>query len=459
MTMQDRQTRRGIAIRVAQAVFILVVLWCCSAAPVRALPSYARQTGQPCASCHLGFPELTPFGRAFKLNGYVWSGGESKLPPLAFMLQPAFTHTQADQPGGAAPNFGANNNVALQQGSLFYGGAIASHLGIGAFAQATYDSASNRIGWDNTDIRFAKSRTIADKSVVYGLTLNNNPSVQDVWNATPAWRFPYISSSLAPTPAAAALIEGGEAQQVAGLGGYTFLNNMLYLELSGYRSLSTSAQRTLGVDTGGESSIQGIAPYWRVALEPTWGNNSLEVGAFGLSAATFPQRNASNGTDRRNDFGLDAQYQFIGDRDAISFQASWIDEAQNWNASQPLGFTANARDGLRSLNLKASYLYRQKVGATIGYFNINGNSDQLLYAPGPISGSANGSPNSSGWTFELDYMPFNNGGPSFWPWLNAKIGLQYVAYNRFNGGGGNYDGFGRSASGNNTLFLFGWIAF
>ena len=39
-----------------------------------ALPSYARQTGQECAACHNGFPELTPYGRLFKLNGYTFSG-------------------------------------------------------------------------------------------------------------------------------------------------------------------------------------------------------------------------------------------------------------------------------------------------------------------------------------------------------------------------------------------------
>ena len=40
------------------------------------------------------------------------------------MLQPTFTHTQAGQEGGAAPHFGPNNNVAMQQVSLFTGGRI-----------------------------------------------------------------------------------------------------------------------------------------------------------------------------------------------------------------------------------------------------------------------------------------------------------------------------------------------
>jgi hypothetical protein len=137
--------------------------------PAVALPSFARQTGFECAACHVAFPELTPTGRLFKLKGYRMQGGDSPLPPIAGFLLPAFTHTQAGQPGGLPPNFGANSNFALQQASLFYGGAISSDLGIGAFAQATYDSASNRVGWDNIDIRFARAGTIGDWDFVYGL--------------------------------------------------------------------------------------------------------------------------------------------------------------------------------------------------------------------------------------------------------------------------------------------------
>ena len=40
-----------------------------------------------------------------------------------------------------------------------------------------------------------------------------------------------------------------------------------------------------------------------------------------------------------------------------------------------------------------------------------------------------------------------------------KIALQYTAYNRFNGGSNNYDGAGRNASDNNTVYLLGWINF
>src|ERR1700738_285834 len=44
--------------------------------PAKALPSFARQTGQPCGACHTDFPALTPFGRRFKIGGYTLGGGD-----------------------------------------------------------------------------------------------------------------------------------------------------------------------------------------------------------------------------------------------------------------------------------------------------------------------------------------------------------------------------------------------
>ena len=43
----------------------------------QAVPSYARQTGMPCSGCHTTPPELTPFGRSFKINGYTLTGLEA----------------------------------------------------------------------------------------------------------------------------------------------------------------------------------------------------------------------------------------------------------------------------------------------------------------------------------------------------------------------------------------------
>jgi hypothetical protein len=59
-----------------------------------------------------------------------------------------------------------------------------------------------------------------------------------------------------------------------------------------------------------------------------------------------------------------------------------------------------------------------------------------------------GEPNTDGFIAEFDFVP----------WLNTKFSLQYVLYNKFNGAKTNYDGFGRKASDNNTLFLLTWFA-
>ena len=64
--------------------------------PAASLPLYARQTGQPCATCHTAFLELTPFGRRVKLGGYTLGGGDWKGTPFAVTLQaPTYTHTEA----------------------------------------------------------------------------------------------------------------------------------------------------------------------------------------------------------------------------------------------------------------------------------------------------------------------------------------------------------------------------
>lgn len=424
--------------------------------PAQALPSYARQTGFACAMCHTGLPELTPLGREFKLNGYVQGGGQEMtwLPPVAAMVQSGFTHTNADQPGGAGPHFGPNDNFTVDQASLFYGGAIWSDQGLGAFIQGTYDGVHRQFHWDNTDIRLAKQTTLFDSDLTYGFTLNNNPTVQDVWNTTPAWRYPFFSPFLGPTPAAHSVIDGGVGQQVVGLGGYVWWNHMVYAEITGYHTLSSSAESALGIPSSGTSSFDGVAAYWRFAVEPTWGPHSLELGTFGLNAGVNPGRVTANGTDKITDVGFDLQYQYNNDPDAVGVQLSHIHEFQNQHASFSLGNTSNNHNHLDTTRVKASYFYDHTYGINVAYFNISGTTDATLN-----SGSNNGSPNSDGWTFEANYLPFSHGGPSFWPWLNFRLGLQYTLYNHFNGGTTNFDGAGRNASQNNTLYLYALTAF
>ena len=433
-------------------VAAVAAIFLAASVPAHAVPSFARQTGLQCGACHTAYPQLNEFGRTFKLNSYSIEGGDSKLPRLAFMAQPSFTHTEKSQSGGAAPHFNANDNGALSQASIFYGGKIVGNLG--AFSQFTYNGVSDRFAIDNTDIRWSGTSSIAGSDVVYGITLNNNPTVEDLWNSTPAWGFPFASSDLAPGPAASTLIDGGLAQQVAGLGGYALWNDMIYAQIAGYRSLSAQTQTMLGVSPAGEAEISQTMPYWRLALQHTWGNHYLSGGTFGLIADTFPGRVETAGTDRRRDLGLDAQYQYTGDKSDLSVLVRWVDERADWNASLPLTNTSNAHDTLRTLSATVSYLYDKTYGVDLGYVGIRGNADAALY------GSRTGSPDTNQFVVQFDYLPFNrDGGPALWQWFNPKLILQYTAYSKFDGSHSNFDGNGRNASDNNTLYAMVWLPF
>ncbi len=85
-----------------------------------------------------------------------------------------------------------------------------------------------------------------------------------------------------PAPSARS-IEGAFAAHVGGVGTYAFINDLLYLEFSGYKTLGFSAQNALGINPfDAPGLLGGVAPYWRVALEPHWGRHSLMIGTFGM---------------------------------------------------------------------------------------------------------------------------------------------------------------------------------
>ena len=420
------------------------------------VPSFARQTGMACSVCHYQFPQLTPFGRQFKLNGYtlstikaIESRGDSgqlrlslaSIPPLSMMVV-----ASATQLGDALPGT-QNATVALpQQLSLFVAGAITPK--IGTFTQLTYSSSSNTISIDNTDIRYADHTTLGSTNLTWGVTLNNNPTVQDLWNTTPAWGVPFLSSATAPGASANPMISGAFAQRVVGLGMYGMWNDLLYTELSAYRSSVPGGVSPL--DSSARSTLSGVAPYWRVAVQKTFGKQYLMVGTFGMAASIFPA-GITGQTDRVTDFGFDAQHETpIGDGHLVS-RLSWITENQSLDASAA-GATpavAHASNSLSTVRLNSSWYPSSMFGVTVGIFSTTGGVDSTLYAPSSVSGSANGSPETTGAMFEFNVNS----------WENSRLVLQYTLYNKFNGGSTNYDGSGRNASSNSALYVGMWLAF
>jgi hypothetical protein len=431
-----------------------------SSRPSHAVPSYSRQTGLACSSCHYAPPELNAFGRKFKLEGYTFAtkpevseekkGHNASLNlleafPLSVVFDTSFTSTKAPQPGTQNGNFEFPQAV-----SLFLAGAWGSH--VGSFVQVTYDPQGDHFSWDNTDIRAAGTNgKIFGKSLTYGLTMNNNPTVEDLWNSTPAWGFPFVSSDVAPGPTAGALINGGLAQDVAGLGGYAMWNDHLYLAGTLYRSEHIGGSQPNDGSCCG-INIRGMAPYWRLAYQTSSTNNNFEVGAYGMHVKSTP--GAITGLeDSYTDWAADFQF----DRsipqwknDVLSIRGTYIRENSSLLASLDQGAAGIIGHHLNTVQGEAEYHFGNRVSTTAGLFSVTGTPDAALYPAGtPVTGNLNGSPTSRGYIFNV----------AWWPQQNIGLTAQYTGYTRFNGGAADYDAAGRNADGNNSIYLMARFVF
>jgi len=430
-----------------------------SPATSHAVPAFARQTHQPCTACHIGGfgPQLTPFGRQFKMMGYTLSVGSDTKIPLSLMVVETYTHTSKAQTSPPADQFNTNNNVELQQASIFVAGRLADNLGI--LAQGTYSQNGGLLGWDNSDLRYARSATVAGRPLIWGLSLNNNPSLTDVFNTAPAWQFPYLSPDLAPGAPATPILMGGLAQQVLGLNAYTQINNALYLEAGVYRSLSPAFLRDVNADFSGR--LAGVSPYARVAYTWNLPSGNLEVGGFLFNTARGQVGTSAQGkavamagpTDKFRDLGVDASYQLLnGSHHIVTVNALYLTEQQQLDATYASGGSSNLHNDLHALNANVSYWYKNTWGATLGAFADDGSKDLTLYGN-------NGSPNTHGGIVELNWNPFGQSDSWAQPYANVRLGLQYVWYTRFSGLVYNVDGAARRASDNNTLYFYVWLAF
>jgi hypothetical protein len=419
---------------------------------VEAMPSFARQTGQACSACHTQSfgANLTPFGREFKLGGYTMSGGSGineKVPPVSAMIMGSLTNSKMDQTPPVTPTgYNKNNNFTFDQAAIFYAGRVYDK--IGAFSQLTYNGYTDRVALDNSDIRFADQLDVWDMPITYGISVNNSPTVQDLWNTTPVWGFPYNRSAFQRYPGTTALLDGALSGQVGGATAYTMINNLIYLEAGGYTSLANNMQMGLGVANAGQQQIDGAAPYWRAALQHDWKGHYFSVGHYGMSADVFPGRDPSNGTNRYTDLAVDATYQFMGNpRHIFETKTTYIYEDQKLTAGQLAGnVNSTGNTYLTTFKFNTAYTFEQTYGATFAYNRTTGSTDAALYPDYVLT-----RPNSEYYTAELVYVPFGKSN-SYNYLLNLRTSLQYIAYTKYNGTT-------NQASDNNTFMVTGWLAF
>jgi hypothetical protein len=133
----------------------------------------------------------------------------------------------------------------------------------------------------------------------------------------------------------------------------------------------------------------------------------------------------------------------------LSIRGSYIRENSSLVATTALGGASQPGHHLNTVQANAEYHYGDRLSGTIGWFNVTGTADPLLFAAAPVSGSASGAPKSNGYIANV----------SWWPAQNFDLAFQYTGYFRFNGSGTNYDGSGRSAGDNNTAYLLARFVF
>jgi hypothetical protein len=439
---------------ITPATLIALLFAFVSPPPAFSVPSYARQTRLPCSGCHYTPPELNPAGRRFKLLGYVDRADETKVItdksgkhhaalelleslPLSAWFQTSFTSTKSSVPGTQ------NGSLEFPQDvSLFLAGAWTSK--IGSFLQMTYNTQVDHFSIDNTDIRYANLTKLGGKEFIYGLSLNNNPTVEDLWNDTPAWGYPFVADDFAPTPNASPIINLRLAQDVAGFGAYAMWDSHLYFDAALYRSAHVGLpQPNSGV--GQPFNIRGLAPYWRVAWQQPTATTQFEFGTYGMHMRSTPN-GVTGPEDTYNDWAVDTQIdRTINRRDIWSLRGTYIRENSDLAATNPLQPTHH----LNTLQANTEYHFGNRFTTTFGWFETSGTSDPVLYPPGSITGNTHGDPRSAGYILNASY----------WPWMNVQLSAQYTGYTRFNGAATNYDGTGRNASSNNTVYLIARFLF
>jgi hypothetical protein len=132
----NMETRKNTALLLGMVGIILLF----SIHEAKAVPSFKRQTGLSCFTCHTVYPELTPTGRQFKLGGYTLSKSDKLFefpPPLAGFAQLSFTHINSKLPSDYLEDEWSNritssgNNVLNipQEASIFSGGKVIGKVG------------------------------------------------------------------------------------------------------------------------------------------------------------------------------------------------------------------------------------------------------------------------------------------------------------------------------------------
>lgn len=460
-------------------VLFALFLLCASLDYAQALPLFSRQTGQNCVACHAGgqYPELTPYGRYFKLTAYTL-GKRTDIPVSIQFVGGAATSSNGNNGNGQV-----NQSGKLEPNYLFLnvGGKITDNFG--AFSQWYYafdEQVSgngsipnqNQFAADIQDWRYADhyvgDSTDTIKDFIWGASLNNFAGSTDVWNSSPMWMYPYMGSTRNYSTYGLPYNTRLSAYTVhnPGYGVYGYVNRNFYGEVNLYQSGGSGPLSWMTYPQSNSNPnnppvyLQGLNPYFRFAYQSDEhaGHNWM-VGFLGANINQYSSCNTvadsgsyrgvvpncsgpvnspalSAGTVKYQDRAIDSQYQYLMDPHTVTAQLRYTKE----NISDPTGILySNPNNKTNSFMSKVSYVYNATYGAAIGFQNITGTADSY-YGTNAVTGAAL-NPNSTVWIPSIWYQPLQN----------MRFTYQYTAFTKYNGSGTN-------ASANNASWFYLWLA-
>ena len=222
------------------------------------------------------------------------------------------------------------------------------------------------------------------------------------------------------------MLDGGLAQQVAGVGAYVYWNNTVYAELTGYRT-GDGVFSFMTQGNGTQVQIKGTNPYMRLALTHDWGAHNAMIGLSHLDVRQYTDfADLSSPTDRYRDTSIDFQYQYLLDPHTFTANITRIHENIDY------GTPGSLRDTIKSLRAKATYIYQAKYGGSLSYFDVSNSANTFAAQDG-----------ARGWTQELFWMPVQR----------VRTGVQYTLFRA------DHAGYSPKASDNNTLLFYVWGAY
>ncbi len=383
----------------------------------QAVPSYARQVKKPCTACHTIWPNLTQYGRQFKVKAYTdvspdWEMITKDNLNLA-TIAPFSARVIAFPNVNGDPGSGNSSSSAIDALQLFVASRVYDYAGV--FASAEWSPDTDTIGVPTVKVAF--QYPISEGNTIGFVAFKGLSAAADPFNSLGgrdralAWGDESLPSILTAGWAFDFWSEGNIGFVAHGY----FVGNRLYAAIGTMRGgLSSDAPAGLSNSMSPTSDTDPYDYYARVAWDQKLSNGAITFGAamydgkqrvIAVGGATPAAYTPIADAKVRRGY-IDASLEQNFGEDHLFEVQALLGSGKETNLS-PLGFTGDERKFAGSY-LEASYFYQRKFGVVASLNNITF-KDVDATDLAPVD-------KVNGRLIALNYLP----------WLNTKIALQYA---------------------------------